>query len=113
MPKTINELDPSGSRYGQKCDGLVELSFFALRPCGLACSFAYYKTYNLKPKVLAYKLREYNEEDRWALQNNKKIFLIIKTGKCCYYLIGRLDNLDGNILKYKFKIIIKMHSIGY
>ena len=64
MQKTINQTDPSGSRYGQKRDGLVctkpychvlayisgwggrfELCFFVLKLCALACSFAYYKPY--------------------------------------------------------------------
>ena len=62
--KTISQTDPAGSRYGPKRDGLVcakpnrhvsacisgwggrfELSFFALKPRVLACSFAYYKSY--------------------------------------------------------------------
>ena len=62
--KTISQTDPAGSRYGPKRDGLVcakpnrhvlayisgwgglfDVSFFALKPCVLACSFAYYKSY--------------------------------------------------------------------
>jgi hypothetical protein len=60
MQKMINQTYPSGSRYGQKRDGLVcakpnrhvlayiwwgriELSFFALKLCDLSCSFEYYK----------------------------------------------------------------------
>ena len=64
MQKTITQVEPSGSRYGQKRDGLVcakpnrhvftyfsgwggrfELSFFALKLCALACSFACHKPY--------------------------------------------------------------------
>jgi hypothetical protein len=67
MHKTINQLDPSGSRYKQKCavlvwrkpnhrvfayisswGGLIDLIFSPFKPCGKAGSFPYNKPYVFK-----------------------------------------------------------------